>query len=313
MSSRVGVFEFPTSGRSKLDLLFVIDSSTAMAPYREHLVMQFPRFADALTLVGGGMPDVNIAFASADFAAGGELRTSPRVDGAYIIDGLRDGVRVQNYTGDLGSLLAELADVGATQSAPPRPLDVVPLALAQADFVREHAYLAVVVVAATDDASTAAVQDVVAALKSMKSDPASVLAFGVYAAPAPRLDAFLAGFPNRATFTPIDAEDPSEGFADIVTIHRTTGGVPCIEWRPADVDPDTTGEQYDCVIDQRDYATGMSTILPRCGATSDLPCWDIETDTQSCFLDDHLRFVLDRGMQGIPYEGALIHGECVIE
>lgn len=312
VTSRIGFFDLPYGGRSKLDLLFVVDSSTAMAPYREPVVAQIPQFADALASIDGGMPDLNIAVTSADFAAGGALRTSSRVDGAFVIDGMRDGVRVKNYTGELGSALAELADIGATSPVPARPLDVLPLALDDLGFVREYSYLLIVVISATDDASVVATADLAAQLKAMKADPTNVIVVGVYPRPATRLDDFLAKFPNRTTHTEVDAPDISEGFAGLVSFRRSVLGSPCIEWQPLDVDPETAGEQYDCVIEHQDFATKVTRLLPRCSSSNVFPCWDMRQDPQNC-VSGGLRFDIEHGYEGLPYEGASMRGQCLIE
>jgi hypothetical protein len=314
VASHVDYFEIPISGRPKLDLLFVIDRSTAMVPYRQDLVAKFGGFADVLAATGGGMPDVNIAVASAHAGDNGAFRTTSRVDGAFVIDGMRDGVRVQNYTGDLGSLLAELADLGASESAPPRPLDVVSLAVAQPEFLRDNAFLAIVTIAATDDASAVAVGDAAGALKSLKSDAARVLVVGIYPESSSRLDAFLDQFPNRTAFTPIGAADPTEGFRDLFRPTSSPGGVACLELTPSDIDPNTPGVQVDCVVELLDHATGTISLVPRC--TGDVtPCWDFEPESQYCGAGGgtDLAFQLELGDEGMPYEGALIRGQCLVE
>jgi hypothetical protein len=311
VTSRIGEFTLWVGGRGKLDVLFVVDRSPQMAPYQAGVLGAFPRFAEILAAIPGGAPDLNIAVASGDLADGGALRTSAHVDGSFVIDGWRNGARAQNYTGELGSALAELADVGITGDSQPRLLDVVPLALAAPEFVREHAYLAVVVIAASDDASTIAVDALATQLKQLKADPAKVLVIGIYPKPADRLDALLAAFPNRSDHTPIDANDLGVAFRIISQLHAVTLGIPCLDWAPLDLDPVTEGGQYDCSVEHT--ADDLSAnILARCGGGA-LPCWDIVVDPMSCQHGDGFRAVFEHGALGLPWEHATLRGQCLIE
>lgn len=311
VSSRVGIFEYPVGGRGRLDVLVVVDDSTTMAPYREQVVADLPELATVLGDLLTGMPDVNIAVTTTNASAGGALRTTASVDGSYIIDGMRDGVRTVNYTGELGVAIGELVDFGAGGTAPVQPLDVIPQALANPGFLRDHAYLLLAIVAATDDASSVAVDAAVSSLKAMKADPTNVIVTGIYPQDAPRLDGFLTMFPNRSTFTPIDADDFTTAFAMIAQLQRTTLGVPCVEFTPLDVDPETAGDQYDCNVEDRRVAEGTQR-LPRCEGANQ-PCWDFVADPMNCMTGNSLSFRVDRGTAGQPYDGSVIRGECLVE
>jgi len=314
VTSRIGTFEYPYSGRDDVDVLFVIDSSTAMAPYRAQVVAQIPQFVDVLADVKGGMPDVNIAVTTTDFAAGGAFRTSSRIVGTdtFLSDGWRDGARVQNYTGELRTAVAELADVGAAGTAANRPLDVLPLALGQTGFLRPSSYVAIVVITATEDASTAVIDTLVTQIKAMHADPLNFILFGIYLKPAARLDQFFSSFPNRNYFTALDAANISAGFAAVLQLQRTTLGAPCFEFQPVDVDPATPGEQYECVIEDIDNATHESTLVPRCGDGA-FPCWDMVHDPMICMTTPSMTFKFDRGDTGRPYEGGVVRGQCLVE
>jgi hypothetical protein len=312
VTSRVAIFEYPISGRARLDILAIIDDSTTMAPYRANVLADLPDLATALADAPRGMLDVNIAVTTANTAAAGAFRSTPSVTGNYIIDGMRDGARVTNYTGDLGAALSSLADVGAASSATNRPLDVLPLALAaDSTFLREQAYLLLLIIAASDDASAANIDARVAELKAMKSDPTNVLVAGIYPDVAPRLDDFVTKFPNRNVHTPIDADSLLDDLVGILNIQRSTLAAPCLEWQPFDVDPETAGEQYECVIEDRRYSEGTR-LLPRCSGANQ-PCWDIKPDPMTCFYGPQLTFKVDYGAEGYPYDGTVIHGECLVE
>ena len=310
ITSKIGVFEIPIAGRPRLDLLFVVDDSSEMTRYQAQLVASYSKFADTLAGVQGGTPDINVAVTTGDPAAGGALRTASSVSGPVLIDGMRDGVRIQNYTGTLGAAMTELLDAGTAGATGQHVLDAIPLALDQnAMLVREHAYLAVVLIAASDDASSVEVAALAAELKARRSDPSTLLMIGVYAQPAPRLDAFLEQFPYRNAHTAIDASDPSAGLRDL-TYFKTTLGSPCLEWTPFDVDPEMVGGQYECsVVETTD--SGIETLLPRCG--SEQPCWDFVPDPLNCLSGEHLGLRIERGFAGNPYEHTIVRGQCLIE
>jgi hypothetical protein len=308
VSSRVGTFEYSMAGRSRLDILVMVDDSTAMAPYRERAVAELAEIGAILDQLPGGTPDVNIGVTT---AAGGAFRTAGSVDGDWIVDGMRDGVRTQNFTGTLGSAIATLVDVGATGTGAVQALDIMAQPLAAAGFLRDRAYLLLAIVAASDDASTIGVDAAVTSLKAMKADPLDVIVAGIVPPSAPRLDAFLSSFPNRATSTSIDADDYTPAFDLIEQLQRTVLGVPCIEFTPLDVDPDTEGPQYDCNIEDRRVVEG-TVRLPQCTG-SNQPCWNFVAEPINCTYGSGLAFRLDRGSTGLPYDGTVIHGECLIE
>lgn len=155
VTSRVQRFDYQVVQAARIDLLFVIDNSPAMAPHRERLRANFAPFMQVLATLQGGLPSLHLGVVTTD----GRLRTSARVDGAFISD-LRyeSPLRVRNYTGELADVFAELADVGSDGDVYTRPLDAIRLALdhpANAGFLRADSYLAVVVISATDDCSFA--------------------------------------------------------------------------------------------------------------------------------------------------------------
>lgn len=311
-TSRVEQFSYPILGRDQMDLLFVVDRSPAMAPYRTRVLDMFPLVATQLAARPGGAPNLNVAVTTGELADGGALRTSPRLSGSFVIDGWREGARTTNYTGDLGSLLAELADVGSSGGDTTEPMDVMPLALAASGFLRPQALLAIFVIAASDDASTVAVDTLVPALKALTNDPGRVFMLGVYPPSAPRLDALLAEFPNRSAYASIEANDLSGGIVQLLQITNTVVGSPCLEWTPLDLSPESPGGQYDCYVEEtRDG--GAATSIARCSGLDASPCWDIVVDPQSCPQPGNLAFRLEHGAAGRPWESGVISGQCVVE
>lgn len=184
ISSSVVRLEIPLAASPRLDLLFVIDNSPAMAPQRAKLLDNYRRFIAVLETIPGGLPDVHIGVITTDVgsrgaydgAAGpvigtgpgsctsdgdrGNLRRIPSVSGSFLSDiGRADGTRVRNYTGSLADAFAELADVGTDGCTYARPLEAMRRALngnvANTGFFRTDAYLAVVVLTNDDDCSFA--------------------------------------------------------------------------------------------------------------------------------------------------------------
>ncbi|HEU0037581.1 MAG TPA: hypothetical protein VFQ53_43520 [Kofleriaceae bacterium] len=176
VESRVVHKEFPIAAPAKLDLLFVVDNSPAIAAHRANLVDNAHRFAAVLESFAGGLPDVHIGVittdvgtrgaddptstASGDCTADGDagrLRTLPEITGRFLADFPNTtGNRVRNYTGDLGNVLASLLDAGATGCSFVRPLEAIRRALANPNnvgFLRDRAYLGVLVITARDDCS----------------------------------------------------------------------------------------------------------------------------------------------------------------
>src|SRR5262249_724430 len=149
---------------------------------------------------------------------------------------------------ELPAAITALIDAG-TAGGGPRPLDVIPLALdGEPELVREYPYLAIVVIAGADDASSAEVAAMANALKNRKTDPTHTVGVRIYPRPAPRLDALLDQFPNRSAYSAIDAADPTEAFASLLDYPRVSLGAPCPDWTPLDTDPVTDGVQPECSV-----------------------------------------------------------------
>jgi hypothetical protein len=165
----------PLTYRAELDLLFVIDSSPAMAPHRETVLANARNFIASLSTLQR-RPDLHIGVITSDVGTRGarETSSSPRdgcsaegdggllrrvatVSGPFVIDrGQPDGSRLRNYVGDLGEVLASLLDAGTAGCPISRPLEAIRRALsspANAGFRRPHAKLAIIFLTPQDDCS----------------------------------------------------------------------------------------------------------------------------------------------------------------
>ncbi len=175
----VEVKDFPANPRRDLDILFLVDNSRSMKEEQDSLKANFHRFIDVLESAQGGLPNIHIGVTTSDLGTstsdgstdgsrfgctnggdGGMLR--PLASGArYIID--EDdghGGRTRNYTGALADAFTEIADVGILGCGIEQHLGAVARALDPTNavnqgFLRDSAYLAIVVIADEDDCSMA--------------------------------------------------------------------------------------------------------------------------------------------------------------
>lgn len=175
----VEVMSFPANPRRDLDLLFLIDNSGSMKQEQDSLKANFARFMTTLESVQGGLPNVHIGVATSDLgtqtldgtnagaafgctAVGDNGVLRPLVNGQRYISDIADasGNRTRNYTGALEDAFAEIADVGIRGCGIEQHLGSVAKALdpstaENAGFLRDSAFLAIVVIADEDDCSLA--------------------------------------------------------------------------------------------------------------------------------------------------------------
>ncbi|NVB84727.1 MAG: hypothetical protein HOV81_40530 [Kofleriaceae bacterium] len=299
--SHVESYYLPELTPPRIDLLFVIDDTTAMTLWQSKL-RAFPAVVDAmLGTIYTGQPSVRIAVTT-----DGTLRRSSLVDGAFISDaGDFGGPHIVNYRGALHEALLSLMDVGATRQGPSRLFAAAEGALAN-DFARLDAYLAVVTIAAADDASPGGAGDYAASLKGTRDDPTSMIVSGIYTPGLPRLDELHTQFPNRSEVTPIGSMDWSEAFDLLAQVHKTTLGIACVQ-KPLDLDPETPGDQFDCAMEY--FLDGRTQALPYCGKT--LPCWELVDEPAACF-EPEAHYAMKVHGFGDPYHPA-ISGQCVVK
>ncbi len=172
----------PVEINRNIDILFVIDNSGSMQEEQIQLNENFPLFINVLKEIEGGLPNVHIGVVSTDVGAGpgingcegdgdnGELQFAPRVSGCtgptdkYIMDVQDPGdpaLRITNY--DSGSTLEEtfscIASLGTGGCGFEQPLESMYRALLDPNnlnqgFLREDAFLAVIIISDEDDCST---------------------------------------------------------------------------------------------------------------------------------------------------------------
>ncbi len=278
----------------------------------------------------------------------GELRRAPAVDGNFISDVLRpNGTRARNYTGSLADAFTQLADVGSAGCTYARPLEAARRALsgnpANGGFLRERASLMIVLLTNDEDcsfgsslfvgdaldrsrctteaASLMPVSEYVASLKSLKADPSKLVVLGAFALPgAPacadvrpsaRLDALVAGFPDRGQALSICEPDLGE-LVDYPVLIMSTLGLPCFYEPLLDVDPVTEGLQVDCAswYTYRDGDALVEELFPYCRGDEPGPCWRIVFNPQHCSGSGEQVEFRDERLFGVDTE-ARVTIECV--
>jgi len=282
VTSHVDYHEFPAVHPPAIDMLLVIDNTSSMTPYQSQIA-QLPSIVDGVvTRIYGGLPDVHVAVTT----NGGALSTVLDDTGHW------DGSHTRNFDGSLADALAPLVAVGTSSAGPAQPLAAMKTALeVSPDFARPYASLGVVTFSATDDGSPSF--DYVTWLKGTKSDPANIIVSGVYPQPSTVLDAFHDSFPNRSTITSIDATDYTPAFAQFQLV-RVPLGAGCFDL-PLDIDPNTSGDQYDCDVSGWDDTTGLELArLPACNGADPATgtCWEYIVSPNNCTLPSgelHLR------------------------
>jgi len=278
--SHVQLFEWPGWTPPKMDVLFVVDDTAAMAPYVDRTAAML-RGIETLwpTATSYGMPDLHVAVATES----GQLHLAPSVHGAFVSDEHAhdlSGTRVRNFDGGLGDAIEMLGAVG-TSGGVNQPLNAVRAAISNTPgFLRGDAYLAIVIVSASDDTSEVTVKEVVDWAKAVKSDPGTVLVSGVFPENATRLADFVSQFPDRGTVVSLDASDYTPAIAPIARFYTVILSLPCLD-EPADVDPLTPDAQFDCTVELVGE-DGSTETEPPCPYAD--RCWTYRPDPM-CSVD----------------------------
>jgi hypothetical protein len=312
--------EYADHAAVKVDILFVIDSSPAMAPYQTQLRNTLQTVselaADRLTGVranlhigvltadlGDGTPagDGNVPMPGSchGLGNGGAMQRAALVDGAYVIDRFTPSVNLSNFSGDLVSTLSQLTDVGVAGCARIQPLEAIRLALDHNvhndGFVRDDAKLAIVILTAQDDQSADDATTYRQFVHGLKADDDDVMI--AVAAPdgSTRLDTFSDG--RMAPLT-------SDGVVDFIfnnaCVPDETGSPRLVCLDPA-VGPHPTCATWD---------EGGS--YPECGEGVATPCWRASDAAGECYTGS-LKFAVDRGALDPPSLTNMVHVECVAQ
>jgi hypothetical protein len=167
--------EIPLSVSRDIDILFVVDNSGSMEEEQASLAANFHRFIEILEGIPGGLPDVHLGVVSSDLGIGmnqsggcngdgdgGDLQTKgcPGLGAEPYLSDLLDedgATRIRNYSGDLAATFACMAELGIEGCGLEHHLEAMRRALeenpANAGFLRDDAWLAVIIIADEDDCS----------------------------------------------------------------------------------------------------------------------------------------------------------------
>lgn len=157
----------------QLDLLFMVDNSSSMAPKQQNLSKNFGPLVQELQKIAGGLPDIRIAVISSDFGAGVttidtchplgdvgkfQVKAGCGLDPTVAHYLAVDSKGVQNFTGNLPDVFACMALLGDRGCGYEHQLQSVRAALSTVNaenqgFLRPQAYLGVVLITDEDDCS----------------------------------------------------------------------------------------------------------------------------------------------------------------
>jgi len=169
----------PAQVNRNIDILFVIDDSGSMEEEQTSLVANFSNFINVLSNIEGGLPDVHIGVVSTNLGGNADNQCQGTGDAGNLIntpreavgctgpsdrwiesvdDGNMMGNRITNF--DPGQTLTEtfscIAELGTGGCGFEQPLESMKRALtnqANAGFVRDNAFLAVIIITDEDDCS----------------------------------------------------------------------------------------------------------------------------------------------------------------
>jgi hypothetical protein len=276
-------------GSQKVDLLFVVDDTAAMAAHRDALAAGFTAMAQRLR---GPVAPTSI---HAGFIRAGSCDTSARAHtacgfpgtGTYFLRSEWCHTR-ENFPGDYAETFACLGDLGAANCAPSRPLAAAGRFLTEPEqpgwdgLVRPDATLAIVIVTAQDDASLEPAREIAAAIKARKPDPSQVAVSVIGPggdcaggeAPGPRLLEFVQQFGANGIYLPLcSGQFPAalDRVEQLISVQISPWCVTNVR----DTDPATPGLQADCAVEDvtTDGLGGFITRqVPSCDESSP-PCW----------------------------------------
>lgn len=290
--------QIPIAINRRLDVLFVIDRSPAMAPYVERLQANVRRLIDFLR--DPSIPNIRFAVVTTD--GDGRFHGTSGMTGDFLVDFVGgDGNRQRNYAGDFGDVISRMIDVGTAGPAP-EPLVAARRALEQhRAFVRTDSYLAVVFVSATPAAG-----DPIAAynteqfFKSLQPDW-SRMAFAAIVGGDARITSLVERFPNRNATVSIDSEDWSTAWSIVMPLFKTSLGAPCIEAPILDPERGCTAWY--------DFPIGGEVITP-CADTPDRQCWRLVREPLYCPLDEQRLIRIENARVDFPEE-VFLNLECL--
>ncbi len=301
LTSVIRDYGFPAFIPPQLDVLVVVDNTTAMAPYASSLATLAAATEQGLFVEGTAQPDARIAVTTTD--GSGSLRMPATSSESYLAVGFDAHYNAtRNFTGSLTDALADLFAVGTATTSPPRPLAAVVNALG---FARADSFLGIVMITASDDASDDHPVAYSTMVKGQRDDYGEIGLSGVYPQPSARLDAFAGRFAPKAWLTDIATGDSAKAIVSFENALKRILFLPCAD-EPSDVDAETEGPQYDCSFAAQ-YDDGTSEQLPPCRPDSAGRCFEF---VEHMWCDGGSKLFNVRGFPG--HHSPQIRGQCVV-
>jgi len=288
-----------TSVNRRLDLLFVVDDTSAMTGHTGAVATGMAEMARSLRdaepeislhigVVRAGTCDATTRGAACGVAAPEQFLRSEWCN----------AVTNFNYGGGLDDALACLADLGTTDCGPAQPLAAAVQALVEPPrpgwegFLRKDAYLFVVFITATDDASgppgaPLPVHPFVTALKALKPDSGQILVASIGPGncaagevPGPRLIEFVNEFGANGLALGLCSDHLAVVLDRIVYTNYEGLAPPCFKY-VRDTDLDTPGVQARCTVEHAELAPDHSIVrapIFSCDESAP-PCWYLVPST----------------------------------
>jgi hypothetical protein len=185
-----------------LDVLFVIDDSPAMAPYQQSLEANAPVFIDILQAVP---THLNLSVAVARASDGSFVDPVPcgaQAGSHFLWD--YNGDTIRNFTGTLRDVFACLTRVGSNGSSQQVLASASQTLPAHPDFLRDGAFLLVVLISAQDDGSPADPLTYANALNALTWSPNHVIPAAITRIPSSRLQSFVDSYGSIGKIISID-------------------------------------------------------------------------------------------------------------
>jgi hypothetical protein len=311
----------------KLDVLFVVDDTPAIAPHADALAAGFAGMGQMLSQPYGPTS----VHAGVIRAGGCDTSTRARACG---IAAPEEFLRADwcetliNDTAGVADTVACMAGLGAADCGPIQPLAAAVHALTSPPagwegFLRPDAALLIVIVAASDDASgppgaPTPVADVVARLKALKDDPTLVMASVIGPGncpgdtPPPRLLEFVQTFGANGEILGLCSAPLSAALDRAHEYISIDISPPCIA-NVRDTDRETPGLQADCTVESRSRTPDGSTAvspLPTCDAAAP-PCWRFATAPSNCYGGRGWIFEVERPTDWCEEAGVDLKIECL--
>jgi hypothetical protein len=165
-------FTFLEAFRPLYDIVFLVDNSPGMAAKQSALAAAFPALLDELSNLPGGQPDLHVGIVSSDLGAGsyasvckrptsgGDLGMFQMKSGCGAEDGalwLEQSESGSNFSGSLASAFACASQLGTSGCEYEHQIKAAAVALQRAlsdgSFLRDDAYLGIVLLSDEDDCS----------------------------------------------------------------------------------------------------------------------------------------------------------------